>query len=318
MNKESPDEAAEWYNNQRQSSLRQVDSQLNELASGYSSIENTWRELDEKEELAHDGLDTRSIVAIQTERQRLASEAAQIQEGWNALQAKKRDLETKGEPDFSSVLNSSSEKARLFMRAHRHNLENNPDAMRRLLYADARAKAVGLKPDSSSYFKALEASMGFDSSDRSLDDFTELSEDASAPNTYKVTETKSKSKATPAQRAMARSLPGISEAEYLAAVENPFSQAAQPYDDSEFGQKSMEVNLDETPKQAPVKYKSPDPKTSVNLSPTELSLIENMAAQTRRPVAEVRREFAENKLALHAGQTRFQLTEAKLSGQKRR
>jgi hypothetical protein len=128
-----------------------------------------------------------------------------------------------------------------------------------------------------------------------------------------------KTQATEAQKVMARNLPGISEDEYLKACAQPFSQASQTVslepDELNFGDnsKGLEVNLgDETPKQAPAKYKQPNPKTSVNLSPVELSLIEHMAVTTGKPLAEMRKEFAAQKLALHSGKTSNMLYQDRL------
>ena len=106
---------------------------------------------------------------------------------------------------------------------------------------------------------------------------------------------------------MARIFPGVREEDYLKACAQPFSQASQTVsvdqDELNFCQsnKGMQVNLDETPKQAPVKYKAPNPKTSVTLSPTELSLVEHMATATGKPLSEMRKEFAANKIALRDG-----------------
>jgi hypothetical protein len=189
--------------------------------------------------------------------------------------------------------------------------------LKRLMHADARCKAVGLKPDSRNYFSALETAMGFSADDRNLDDLK--GEFDESTNTYRQERKQDKPKveATEAQKIMARNLPGVSEQDYLAAVAQPFSQAAQTVslepDELNFGQsKSMEVSLDETPKPAPVKYKAPDPKTSVNLSPAELALIENMAVQTNTPLSEARKAFAQQKLALHSGKTSHMLYEDRL------
>ena len=89
-NEPQADDAAEWYNSRRADTLRQVESGLNQLAEGYSALDNQWNSLNERENQAHDELDTRVIVAIQAERQRLQSEAAQIQNGWHSLQIEKQ------------------------------------------------------------------------------------------------------------------------------------------------------------------------------------------------------------------------------------
>ena len=147
------------------------------------------------------------------------------------------------------------------------------------------------------------------------DDFSELSE--TAPNTYKV-ERKEKSRATPEQRVMAKNLPGVTEDEYLKACAQPFSNAAQTIslepDDLNFGQsnKAIEVKFDESPKPSPAKYRQPNPKSSVTLSPAELSLIEHMATQTGQSLQEAKTEFAKQKLALHSGKTSHMLYQDRL------
>ena len=99
---------------------------------------------------------------------------------------------------------------------------------------------------------------------------------------------------------MSRSIQGITPDEYLKAAAQPFSQAATAVDTDETidSEPEMTVRFEEAAKPEPKRYRAPDPKTSVTLSPVERELISNMAATTGRPQAEVQREFAENKLRL--------------------
>ena len=312
-----PDEASEWYSSRRADTLRNVEGQLNQLAEGYSALDNAWNSLNERENIAHDELNTREIVAIQAERQRLQNEAAQVQRGWDALQIEKHKIVQSNDPQFSELLESSSQPAQMFLRTHRQNLEGDANALKRLLHADARCKAVGIKPDSRNYFSALETAVGLDASDRNLDDFDEMRASSNATRREGKDNAARKGEgATEAQKVMARNLPGISEDEYLKACAQPFSQAAQVTvdpDELAFGQgKGMQVSLDETPKQAPVKYKAPDPKSSVTLSPAELALIENIAVQTNTPLAQARKDFAAQKLALHSGKSSHMLYQDRL------
>ncbi len=322
-NANAPDDAAQWYAERNADNLRQVESQLNELATFHSQLETTWNTLDEKENAAHDQLDTRTIVAVQTERQRLLNEASKVQNGWNQLQKQKQYLEQHAEPNFSDVLSSSGPQAQLFLRTFKHKLEGDPDALRRLMLADARATAVGLKPGSTHWAKSLEASMGFDPADRSLSDFDDSAEMQQAKNATKRDD-KPKVQATEAQKIMARNIPGISEDEYLAQIASPLSQAAQTVslepDELNFGNnnKGMDVSFDETPKKAAVdvtKYK-PGPN-AVTLSPAEVELCEHMAVSTNRPKKDVLKEFAVNKSALHSGKSGHQLYADKMRSEGR-
>jgi hypothetical protein len=322
----TPDDATEWYSSLRDRNIRQVDASLNEIASASSNLEHQWNELGTAEETAHDELNTREIVRIQAEKQRLMQEAQQLQQGYSALQNERQRLETHADPAFDELIANSSAPSQMFLRTFRHKLEGDANALKRLMHADARCKAVGIKPDSRNYFSALETAMGFSADDRNLDDLK--GEFDESTNTYRQERKQPKVQATEAQKIMARNLPGISEDEYLKACSQPFSQASQTVqlepDALDFGQnnanaallgegsKGMEVNFDEAPKKAPARYKAPDPKTSVNLSPAELALIENMAVQTNTPLAEARKAFAQQKLALHSGKTSHMLYEDRL------
>lgn len=314
----APDDASEWYSSLRDNNIRQVEASLNEIASAHGNLENQWNELGTAEETAHDELNTREIVRIQAEKQRLMQEAQQLQQGYSALQNERQRLETHSAPTLDELIANSSAPSQMFLRTHRHKLENDPAALKQLMYADARAKAVGLKPDSRQYFSALETAVGLDASDRSLDDFSELSDEMRSSKNSTRRDGKDKVQATEAQRAMARNLPGVSEAEYLAQIAQPFSQAAtvtvEP-DELNFGQnnKGLEVNLgDEKPKAAPAKYRQPNPATSVNLSKTELELIDHMATQAGKSIQEMRVEFARNKQLLHSGRSGHQLYQDRL------
>lgn len=187
------------------------------------ALENTWSTLDETENAAHDSLDTREIVRIQNDRSRLLQEAQQLQNGYAALQAERQRLEQHSDPSYADILNNNSPKSQLFLRVHRSKLKGDANALKRLMHADARCKAVGLKPDSSRYFEALD----FSPDDRSLNDFSELSDEMrEARDATTRTRQKQEPQLTSEQRAMARNLPGVTEEEYLAAVANPFSAAA--------------------------------------------------------------------------------------------
>ena len=71
-----PDPAAEWYAERRAANLQQVESQLNELASYYSGLENTWKTLDEQEQRGHDELDTKLFIQTERERYRFSKKPA--------------------------------------------------------------------------------------------------------------------------------------------------------------------------------------------------------------------------------------------------
>ncbi len=310
------DEAADWYNSRRADTLRQVDGQLNELASGYSALENAWSQLDYRENEGHDSLDTRILQSVWNERQQLQQQAAQISNAYATLQNERQRLEQHSDPSFDDLLNGSSQKAQLFLTAHRRELQDNPAALKRLLRADALYKASLGKPDTNQYFEILKTAA--DLGEPNADDFSESSDEMRASSNATRRESSAKVKATEAQRVMARNLPGISEDEYLKACSQPFSNAAQTVslepDDLNLGNnsKGMSVSFDEAPKQAPVKYRPPSPKSSVNLSPAELSLIEHMATQTGQSLQEAKTEFARQKLALHSGKTSHMLYEDRL------
>ena len=307
-----PDDAAEWYSSRRSDTLRQVESGLNQLAEGYSALDNAWNSLNERENIAHDELNTRDIVAIQAERQRLQSEAAQIQNGWHNLQIEKHKLEQSNEPKFLEILNSSSHPAQMFLRAHRDRLENDPTALRQLLFADARARASGLTVDGKHYFAALEAAVGLDASDRSLDDFSELSDEMRQSRNATRREATGKVKATEAQRVMAKNLPGVSEDEYLKACASPFSQAAsvtiEP-DELSLGQssKGMQVSLDETPKKTIDHSKYKPSQRSMTLSAAQVALCKDMGVD---PI-----DYVKNSLKVKNGETTHQWYEQRLKSQ---
>jgi hypothetical protein len=321
----APDEATQWHNERRADALRQVESRLNELSTGYDTLNQNWSALDEKENSAHESLDTRTLQAIWNERQRIQNDAQQIQQGWSAVQSEKSRLEQNADPRFEELLNGSSTKAQLFLRSHKHQL-NDPAALRKLMFSDARARASGLTPDSNSYFKALEVAMGFEN-DRSLDDFKhEFDESANETKRSEPKEKEAKFRPSPEQLEMSRSLNGISQDEYLKACAKPFSDAAntvevEPTNFESNSHKSLEVQLNEPAKKPAVdarKYRKLDPKTSVNLSPAELELISNMAVQTGQSVAELRKEFAINKLNLSQGKAgHYQLHHEKLRSEGR-
>jgi len=317
----SPDASESWYSEREariQAERSRVDAQENLISNAYSGLENQWAELDRLENDAHDAydrLDTREIVRIQGERQRLLGEANQLRTGYEALQSEKAQLDRAGKLDYQTLVDNSSEKSKLFLQVFRSKIEHDPAALRRLLHADSVVRSSNIPVDSNDYFAAIERHMGFKPEERRFEFENERQDEA--PNQAKRERTADKVEATEAQKIMARNLPGVSEDEYLAAVAQPFSQAAtvtvEP-DQLDFGQnsKGIEVSFDETPKKAPARYKAPDPKTSVNLSPAEIALVENMAVQTSRPLAEVRTEFAKQKLALHAGKTSHMLYQDRL------
>ncbi len=316
-----PDEATQWYRENQSATLAQVEGRLNELSSGYDALQNTWNELGAKEEEAHQALDTRELIRIERERARIETEAAQIHNGYSALQNEKARLAQNPDPKFDDILNSSSQPSQMFLRVHRAQLEKDPARLRQLIFSHARAVASGLKPDSANYFKAIEAACGFDPADRDLSDFDDSAEMQQARNATKRDDKPKapESTATEAQRVMSQNLPGVSPDEYLTACAQPFSQAAQtvslePDEHLDFGNNSkpMEVSFDEAPKQPPARYKAPNPKTSVTLSPAELALIENMAVQTNTPLAEARKSFAQQKLLLHSGKSSQMLYQDRL------
>ena len=280
---------------------------------------NAGIELEREQEDAHDNMgitpeaSSRTLINIERERQRLLGEADQLRNGYEALQAEKSQIERAVKLDYQTLVDNSSEKSKLFLQVFRSRLEHDPAALRRLLHADSVARASSIPVDSNDYFAAIEQHMGFKPEERRFEFESErnATKEKPAKQEHKI-------EATEAQKIMARNLPGVSEQDYLAQIANPFSQAAtvtlEP-DQLDFGQnsKGLEVNLgEETPPKPAVKYRVPNPKTSVNLSPAELSLIENMAVQTNTPLAEARKAFAQQKLALHSGKTSHMLYQDRL------
>lgn len=144
----------------------------------------------------------------------------------------------------------------------------------------------------------------------------------------KTRERKSKEpRLTADQLEMARSLNGISEKEYIDAVNKSLAydphdnRAAEEYlDPNSFVDTGKEPELEvrfEAPKTETKRYKmDPNSKTAVKLSPAEVELIQHMSVSTGRPLAEVKREFAEQKLRLHSGKAgNYQLYDAKLASE---
>jgi hypothetical protein len=326
-NTTAPDESAAWYNERRTDALRQVEQSLSDLETRYSTIEQSYQAAELAEQQSHKGYDdmspgaSRALVQALQDKQRYEKEADEVKNAYSTLQAEKQRLEQRSDPQFSELLNGSSEKSQLFLRTFRHKLENNPNALKQLLYADARAKAVGLKPDSNVYFRSLEAAVGLEADDRSTDDFFKSEKPASDRARGKH-ESQERKELSPEQVRFCKDS-GIPEESYAAYAQSPFSQAASAVDEpTSFdtrAHKSMEVQLDD---EAPAKrvdvskYKAPNPKTSVNISATEKEICVNMASVTGRPVNEVLREFAANKIALRDGKAgHYQLYADKLASE---
>jgi hypothetical protein len=314
-NTTAPDESAAWYNERRTDALRQVEQSLSDLESRHSALEQSHQDAEQREEQGHTDYDTRALVQAIRDKGRFEQEAAQISNAYSTLQAERQRLEQHHDPRFDELLNSSSEPSKMFLRAHRHKLENNPNALKQLLYADARAKAVGLKPDSNVYFRSLEAAIGLEANDRRTDDFFE-----SEPKANETKPAKQERKELSPEQVRFCKDSGIPEESYAAYAQNPFSQASATVevgpDELDFGQnsKDMEVSLDESPKKPAVDVSRYKPSSqSVTLNPTEKDLCVNMASVTGRPVNEVLREFAANKIALRDGKAPgYQLYNEKL------
>ena len=322
MSNEAKDDAAEWYNDLRANSIRQVDASMVDLETRYNSLAQQYTDTEKRQEEWID--DNRTVLETERELVRLKAEAQEVSNAYATLQNERQRLEQHQDPRFEELLNNSSAPSQMFLRVHRHKL-SDPAKLRQLLHADARCRAVGLKPDSRQYFSALEAAVGLSADDRSLDDFK--GEFDESTNTYRQERATSRDKAkdkpeiqaTEAQKVMARNLPGVDEQDYLKACAQPFSQASQTVslepDELNFGDnsKGLEVSLDEAPKKPAVdvsRYK-PGP-SSVTLNPTEKDLCVNMATTTGRPVNEVLKEFAKQKLALHSGKSSHMLYEDRL------
>jgi hypothetical protein len=327
----SQDNSAEIWHNERQARLEadkaRLDAESRLIETGHNALSDRWNQIERDSEAAHASLDTKAIVELERERADIFSKAQELANGYGALQAQKEQLERSTKLDYETLVNGSSEKSKLFLQVFKKQLEHDPAAMRRLVWADQQVRTSGIPVDSNDYFAAIEQRMGFKPEERK---FTfESGHDATEDEpVQRKRETKPKSnevQLTPEQKSFVKDMNGsITEAEYAAAMKNPFSQAATATEDSEpvsydsRAHKSMEIDLDEgaPPKQAPVKYKAPNPKTSVTLNPAERELCENMAVTTGRPVNEVLKEFAANKIALRDGKSgHYQLYADKLASE---
>lgn len=306
------DDAAEWYNSQRDSAIRQVDEALNDLSTRHSQLENQWNELEKNDNLDYGTpREARDIILQQA---RIENEAAQIKGHWSTLQAERQRLETHTDPAYEELVANSSPKSQLFLRVHRSRLEGDPARLRQLMYADARCKAVGLRPDSSQYFSALEAAVGLDASDRNLDDFSELSDESdemrTAKNATKRDEAKrSDVQLTPEQAGIAKDL-GITSDEYAASMKNPFSQASVAIGDESNASAPIEVKFEQEkrgPSRAvdPAKYKPG--AQSMTLSPAMVKFCEESGIDPK--------EYVRNKLAVDSGKTSHQWYEQRLKSQ---
>lgn len=306
QNENTKDTTAEtWYNERAarvDAEKQQLEAQSTLVETTYNNLSARYDQLSAEEERAHDALDTRQIVALQEEKTRILNEGNQLREGYTALQQQREQIERGAKLDYATLHEGASEKSKLFLQVFKHRLENDPAALRRLLHADNIARAKGVPVDTNDYFAELESQLGFSKDDRRF-------EFENSPS--KTRQVKEKApQFTPEQIEMSRSINGVSPEEYLKAAAKPFSQAADadshiyvdPSLDVDTGKDAMEVRFDEPAKPQPKKYRAPDPKSSVTLSPTEVAIIDNMATSTGRPLAEVRREFAENKLKLHREQ----------------
>ena len=315
----TPDPAEIWHREREgriESDRQRLSAQTALLEQAYGGLENQWNELDRVEEDSHESLNTREIVRGQSEKARLLSEAEQIRNGYTALKQEKEALERTSKLEYNALLENSSPPSQMMLRAYRNKLENDPAAMRKLLFEHNRAVAAQITPDTSDYFRHLESAMGWKDDERQTN-FRRSENGAS-----KTKDTKAKEYSlTPEQREFARNLNGITEEEYAKACSQPFSNAANADDfyvdpglDVDSGREpELTVRFEESAKPEPKRYRAPDPKTSVTLSPAERELISNMAATTGRPQAEVQREFAEQKLRLHSGKSGYQLYGDKLS-----
>jgi hypothetical protein len=256
-------------------------------------------------------VDTRELERIWTERQKLQSDVS-LENGYQALKSERHQIEQLSKLDFNSIHDNSSEKSRLFLKVFKHKLENDPAAMKRLIYADSQVRASGVPVDTNEYFASLEEHMGFKPDERRF-------EFEDRPSTTKRRQAK-EPKLSPDQLETARSI-GVDTDEYLAAAERTYS--FDPKDDShvyldpndsvDTGKNDEPEVRFEGPKQKEVKfpqgYKAS--KDTVVLNPDEVDLCRNMAASTHRPEREVINEFARQKLALHRGETGYRLHEAK-------
>jgi hypothetical protein len=310
-NNNAPDASEAWFN-ERQARLdaerQRIEAQSNLLETTYGNLESRWAELDRQESDAHDMVETRELVRVWDEKQRLRAEAGQLQSGYQALQQEKSQIERLSNLDYTSLLENSSERSQMFLRAWKSRLEGDPASVRRLLHADSQVKAAGVRPDSPEYFEEIESRMGFPGEERAR----EFENGRST--------TKRQQKLSAEHLEMSKQIEGLDPKEYIEAAQRTYT--FNPKDDSHVyldpndsvstsNEPEPEVRF-EQPAVKQVKLPSRGfSKNTVDISPDEQDLVKNMALSTGRPEREVLMDFARNKLALHRGESSYQLHEAK-------
>jgi hypothetical protein len=313
-----PDNAAETWYNERQARLgsecARIEAQEIAMQNSYTNLENRWAELDRQEDDAHTMLETRDLVRILDEKQRLKAEAGQLQSGWSALQQEKQQIERLSNLDYNSLHDNSSEKSKLFLQVFKSKLENDPATVRRLIYADSQVRAAGIPADTNEYFASLEEHMGFKPEERRF-------EFEDRPSTAKRKQA-AQQKVSPEQIEFSQTIQGLDPKEYLAAAANPFSSAASESVTVDPGElvdtgktqdgSDLEIRMTK-PKPAEVKLPQGDKwsNSTVTLSPEQVDLARQQATVTNRPFNEVLREHAEMQLLLDRGETSYKLSAEK-------
>jgi hypothetical protein len=309
----TPDASESWYSERQariESERARIDAQTNLLETTYGNLRSRWAALDQQENAAHDELDTRQIVAIQNERQKLQADAGQLQNGWQALQQEKQQIERISNLDYNTLLEGSREKSQMFLRAWRSKFENDPASLRKLLYADSQIKASGITPDSRGYFESLEQRLELPAAERARE--------------FESRTKRKEAKLTADELETAHSI-GVDPEEYMKAAQKTYSFDAKSDDSHTYLDPGSMVDTGksedngpeihfEKPKTREVKLPYPGYrpwKNSVTLSQDEVDLCKHMAVSTNLREKEVIREFAENKIALHRGESHYRLADEK-------
>jgi hypothetical protein len=258
-------------------------------------------------------VETRELVRILDEKQRLKAEAGQLQSGYQALQQEKQQIERASNLDYACLLENSSERSQMFLRAWRSKLSDDPSAVRKFLYHDSQVKASGVKPDRPEYFEELEERLNLPASERAR-------EFESGRSTTKPKRTK-EARLSVEQLELSRDL-GIPAEDYLAAAANPFSSAASesisidPGELVDTGKTQDGGDLEiRVTKPKPAEVRLPQghkwSNSTVTLSPEQVDLARHQATATNRPFNEVLREHAEMQLLLDRGDTPYKLSAEK-------
>ena len=297
-----------------ESERARIEAERTQVSSEYAGIEARWQELEKLEEKEkEDWGDIYSVGTkkIENEKQSLGERAKQLTNSWNNLSSQEQAVQLHAQlTDYDSLLQASSEPSQMMLRAYKEKLQDNPGAIRKLLFEHSRAMAKQIRPDSREYFAHLEEAMGFAPEDRKTDDFFQKE-----PKQSRERKSKEAPRVSLEQLQMAEDC-GISKNDVLEAMNK--STEYDPHDTSHVyldpndsvdvsNEPAMEVRFEE-PAKPERRYKSPENSpTAIKLSREEKELCEHMAVTINRPLNEVITSFAKEKLALHSGKSGHQL-----------